>query len=102
MAGSKPFLDTNYFHFVYGDTSRGERMIDCQDWSATEYVSMTMNNDATVLGVNFADGRTKGYPKFDRRTRSSTPFDEHRVALSRWCGHGRELCCCTIWFPPLR
>jgi len=70
MAGSKPFLDTNYFRFVYGDPSRGERMIDCQDWSATEYISTTMNNDATVFGVNFADGRIKGYPKFDRRTRS--------------------------------
>jgi len=41
--GSKPFLDTNYFGFVYGDPARGERMIDCQDWSATEYVGTTMN-----------------------------------------------------------
>ena len=69
-AGSKPFLDTNYFGFVYGDTSRGERVIDCQDWSATEYVGTTMNGNATVFGVNFADGRIKGYPKIDPRTRS--------------------------------
>lgn len=67
MAGSKPFLDTNYFRFVYGDTSHGERVIDCQDWSATEYVGTTMNHDATVFGVNFADGRIKGYPKSDPR-----------------------------------
>lgn len=60
--GSKPFLDTNYFGFAYGDTARGERMIDCQDWSATQYVSTTMNGDTTVFGVNFADGRIKGYP----------------------------------------
>lgn len=68
--GSKPFLDTKYFGFVYGDPARGERMIDCQDWSATEYIGTTMNGNATVFGVNFADGRIKGYPKFDPRTRS--------------------------------
>ncbi len=67
MAGSKPFLDTNYFSFVYGDPARGERVIDCQDWSATEYVGTTMNGQPTVFGVNFADGRIKGYPKFDPR-----------------------------------
>lgn len=70
MAGSNPFIDTNYFRFAYGDTARGERMIDSQNWSATEYVSTTMNRDATVFGVNFADGRIKGYPKFDPRTHS--------------------------------
>jgi len=68
--GSRPFLDTNYFRFAYGDPARGERMIDCQDWSATEYVGTTMNGNATVFGVNFADGRIKGYPKFDPRTRN--------------------------------
>ena len=68
MAGSKPFIDTQYFRFTYGDTAHGERMIDCQDWSATEYVRTTMNGDATVFGVNFADGRIKGYPKFNPRT----------------------------------
>lgn len=68
-AGSKPFLDTNYFGFAYGDPARGERMIDCQDWSATQYTGTTMNGNATVFGVNFADGRIKGYPKFDPRLR---------------------------------
>jgi hypothetical protein len=67
--GSRPFLDTNYFRFVYGNPARGERVIDCQDWSATEYLGTTMNGNATVFGVNFADGRIKGYPKFDPRTR---------------------------------
>ncbi len=57
-----PFIDTDYFDFEYGDTSIGERLIDAQYWSATEYVSTTMNNDATAFGVNFADGRIKGYP----------------------------------------
>ncbi|MGA9777373.1 MAG: DUF1566 domain-containing protein [Limisphaerales bacterium] len=68
--GSKPFLNTNYFGFVYGDISRGERMIDCQDWSSTKYISTTMNGNATVFGVNIADGRIKGYPMFDPRARS--------------------------------
>ncbi len=60
---SAPFLDAKFFEFVYGNESRGERAIDCQDWSATPYVSTTMNGNPTVFGVNFADGRIKGYPK---------------------------------------
>jgi hypothetical protein len=58
-----PFIDTNYFGFEYGDESQNERIIDSQYWSSTEYVSTTMNSDDTVFGVNFADGRIKGYPK---------------------------------------
>ena len=58
-----PFVDTNYFDFEYGDTSTGERIIDAQYWSSTEYVATTMNGDATVFGINFADGRIKGYPR---------------------------------------
>jgi hypothetical protein len=63
---SVPYLDTTFFRFAYGDESRGERGIDCQDWSATQYVGTTMNNNPTVFGVNFADGRIKGYPKVRR------------------------------------
>ena len=58
---SVPFIDTNYFDFEYGDISAGERIIDAQYWSSTEYVGTTMNGAATVFGVNFADGRIKGY-----------------------------------------
>jgi len=58
-----PFIDTMYFAFGYGDTSVGERLIDAQYWSSTQYVGTTMNGDATVFGVNFADGRIKGYPR---------------------------------------
>lgn len=63
VANSRPYLDTRYFDFVYGDESKGVRIIDCQDWSATEYLGRTMGGNATVFGVNFADGRIKGYPK---------------------------------------
>ena len=64
-----PFIDTSYFDFEYGDTSAGERIIDAQYWSGTEYVSTTMNGNATVFGVNFADGRIKGYPRDTRPQR---------------------------------
>ncbi len=57
-----PYIDKN-FEIIYGDVTGG-RVIDGQDWSATEYVSTTMNGDATVFGVNFIDGRIKGYPKY--------------------------------------
>ncbi|MCK5158178.1 MAG: DUF1566 domain-containing protein, partial [Candidatus Heimdallarchaeota archaeon] len=58
-----PFIDTDYFVFEYGDESAGERIIDSQYWSSTEYISTTMDDAATVFGVNFADGRIKGYPR---------------------------------------
>jgi hypothetical protein len=73
QGGSIPYLDTQYFDFVYGDPAKGEREIDCQDWSATEYVSTTMNGNATVFGVNFADGRIKGYPKMRPGPNNSVP-----------------------------
>jgi hypothetical protein len=63
VAQSVPYINTDYFGFVYGDQSKGERLIDAQYWSSTEYVGTTMRGDATVFGVNFADGRIKGYPR---------------------------------------
>ncbi|WP_455276877.1 Lcl C-terminal domain-containing protein [[Eubacterium] cellulosolvens] len=57
-----PFIDTDFFEFEYGDTSKGERIIDSQFISNTEYVSTTMEGAETAFGVNFADGRIKGYP----------------------------------------
>ena len=59
--GLTPFIDTDYFDFGYGDVAAGERIIDAQFWSSTEYVSTTMGGVATTFGVNFADGRIKGY-----------------------------------------
>lgn len=58
-----PYIDTRFFDFRFGDVSRGERLIDAQYWSSTEYVGLTMHGNATVFGVNFADGRIKGYPR---------------------------------------
>ncbi|KGL63148.1 DUF1566 domain-containing protein [Polaribacter sp. Hel1_85] len=62
------FIDTNYFNQPLGDTEKGEREIDAQTWSSTAYVGRTMRNDETIFGVNFVDGRIKGYPKYNPRT----------------------------------
>jgi hypothetical protein len=59
--GLTPFINDNYFDFGYGDVDAGERIIDAQMASSTLYVSTTMNGDETMFGVNFADGRIKGY-----------------------------------------
>jgi hypothetical protein len=63
----KLFIDTDYFNQPLGDVSLGEREIDAQTWSCTEYVSRTMYDDETIFGVNFIDGRIKGYPKVNKR-----------------------------------
>jgi hypothetical protein len=72
--GLLPFIDTSYFNFKYGDTSQGERIIDSQYLSSTEYVSLTMGGDKTVFGVNFADGRIKGYPVYEPETGREKTF----------------------------
>ncbi|MCP4110553.1 MAG: DUF1566 domain-containing protein [Desulfobacteraceae bacterium] len=64
-----PFIDTKYFNQPLGNSGKGEREIDAQTWSSTEYVGKTMKDDETVFGVNFVDGRIKGYPKYNPRTR---------------------------------
>ena len=64
---STPYLDTDFFEFEYGDERSGERYIDAQYVSATDYVGTTMGGNDTVFGVNFADGRIKGYPKANPR-----------------------------------
>lgn len=63
-SGLRPFIDTNYFRFVYGGTSSaiGDRIIDSQYASSTRYASPDLSGDGGKLfGVNFADGRIKGY-----------------------------------------
>ena len=65
------FIDTNYFNQPLGNTSLGEREIDAQTWSSTAYVGKTMKGDETIFGVNFVDGRIKGYPKYNPRTKDS-------------------------------
>ena len=60
-SGLTPFIDTNYFRFVYGDVSAGMRIIDSQYASSTKYVGKSARGFDKVFGVNFPDGRIKGY-----------------------------------------
>lgn len=56
-----PFLDTDYFTFQYGDVY-GDRIIDAQYLSSNLAEGGTgPANAESAFGVNFADGRIKGY-----------------------------------------
>lgn len=58
-----PFINTDYFAFEYGDESAGERIIDAQFATTTLDVGDTdFGGGNLMFGVNFADGRIKGYP----------------------------------------
>ena len=63
-SGLTPFIDTKFFKFAYGDTSTGERVIDSQYASSTKYVGKGARGFDKLFGVNFADGRIKGYDLF--------------------------------------
>jgi hypothetical protein len=65
----KPFIDSAVCGFGYGDLSAGERPIDSNYASSTLYTAKTtivlgpaVGETETMFGVNFADGRIKGYP----------------------------------------
>ena len=85
-SANNPFIDTNYFDFVYGNTSAGERIIDSQ-WATTSiYVAGNQ-----MFGVNFADGRIKGYgligPQgtmqfYVRYVRGNTAYGENDFIIS--------------------
>ncbi len=68
----RPFIDHSVFDFASGDTKAGERLIDSQYVSSTKYVSTTMKGDETVFGVNFIDGRIKGYGMTTPRGKEKT------------------------------
>lgn len=67
MSSTIPYIDDTYFNFKAGNVGDGERFIDGQYMTQTIYVSTTMNGDKTMFGVNFVDGRIKGYPVSGRR-----------------------------------
>jgi len=73
-SGLKAFIDTKYFKFRYGDAAKGERIIDSQFATCTKYVSTTMRGSETMFGVNFADGRIKGYGMRSPRTGGDKTF----------------------------
>ena len=59
-----PFLDAKFFKFAYGNPSMGERVIDSQYASSTKFVGKGARGFDKLFGVNFADGRIKGYDLF--------------------------------------
>lgn len=73
-SGLKPFIDDSVFKFTYGKEEDGERIIDSQFATSTKYVSTTMHGAETMFGVNFADGRIKGYGLEDPRGRGEKTF----------------------------
>jgi hypothetical protein len=60
-SGLTPFIDTKVFKFIYGDPANGARIIDAQYASSTKYTAPSPRGGDKVFGVNFADGRIKGY-----------------------------------------
>ncbi len=63
-----PYLNTQYFSFEY-PTNTG-RFIDAQYLTGTAYASTVMQGQRAFFGVNFADGRIKGYPQAGNAKRS--------------------------------
>lgn len=61
-SGLTPFIDTRFFNFHYGKAEDGDRVIDSQWATSTLYKSKVMHGERAMFGVNFADGRIKGYP----------------------------------------
>jgi hypothetical protein len=59
--GGVPFID-DAFNFTYGQAADGDRLIDSQFATATIYLGTVMHGQQAMFGVNFADGRIKGYP----------------------------------------
>lgn len=85
--GAKPFIDTNYFDFQYG--ANGIRVIDSQYLTSTIYKGRTMRGNKTVFGVNMADGRIKGYPLVDPRSRTAKKFSVRLVRSNPLYGVNR-------------
>ncbi len=77
-----PYLDTDAFDFEYGQVNR---FIDAQYVTSTVYESTVMGGQEAFFGVNFADGRIKGYPTvrpgvdyYVRFVRGRPDYGDHR------------------------
>lgn len=57
---ARPYLNTRVFGFEYPSVGR---FIDAQYISSTAYLGTVMGRERAFFGVNFADGRIKGYPQ---------------------------------------
>ncbi len=57
-----PFIDTNYFKFSYGDIDKDGRLLESQYYSTATFINNPGDRGfQKQFGVNFADGRIKGY-----------------------------------------
>ena len=72
-SGLIPFMDAG-FAFEYGDTNSGERIIDSQWATSSVYTGSVFSGQQAMFGVNFADGRIKGYPTGSGNGPSKTYF----------------------------
>ena len=81
-AGGERFIDTNYFEQPLGNTSIGEREIDAQVLSGTEYTGRVFGGQQCNFGVNFIDGRIKCYPRhgyfYVRLVRGNPNYGQNR------------------------
>ncbi|MDX2345240.1 MAG: DUF1566 domain-containing protein [Acidimicrobiia bacterium] len=59
--GLWPLIDEDYFVFLYGDETGGNRVIDSQWLTSSIYSSEVNGNQACFFGFNFSDGRIKCY-----------------------------------------
>lgn len=70
-----PFIDTNYFKFAWGNTALGERLIDQQYASSTTFIlNPSESGYQKDFGVNFSDGRIKGYDLTDTLSHTLKTF----------------------------
>jgi len=73
--GLTPFLDDTYFKFAYGNTSLGERLIDQQYMSSNVFIlNPSESGYSKDFGVNFSDGRIKGYDMVDALSKLTKTF----------------------------
>ncbi len=70
----RPFIDSKAFKFQYGKEEDGDRIIDSQFATSSVYKASTMDGNRTMFGVNFADGRIKGYPIGDIHGRGEKKY----------------------------
>jgi len=85
--GNIPFIDTDYFKFQYGKAEDGDRIIDSQWATSTLYKGKVMHGAEAMFGVNFADGRIKGYPVGSMPGRGAKKFYVIYVRGNNAYGH---------------
>lgn len=70
-----PFIDASTFKFAWGNTAAGERLVDQQYASGTTFIlNPSESSYQKDFGVNFSDGRIKGYDLTDALSHSLKTF----------------------------